>query len=157
MRKLFTFLSVLIFVLYLCTMIGYAQTTEKTKEVIIIEIKVLSGDGYDKWEIPINRTPKSKIGAGGVSIYECGGCMTEAEWANAKYSTYSFSARAFRMGTAKANVGFDIFVDDECKTRKTFKVVKNRKTELNLSCGVKILAYYGFEGNTVAEESDSTQ
>ncbi len=51
------------------------------------------------------------------------------------------------MGKDKVNVGFEIEIDEECKTRKIFAVHRNKQIKVQLKCNVSLVAYYGFEGD----------
>ena len=147
-----------IIVVIICSSVTaiFGQKVARPKEVIIIEIVVPNrADVPDKWEVPINRTNGSNDEVGAMSISECGGCMTDDEFLKAgPSSTYEFSARAYRMGQNNTNIGFEIKVD-ECVTRKVFSVRRNRRAMIKLGCGTKIVAYYGFQGDTDLQNSDS--
>ncbi|MGI8556273.1 MAG: hypothetical protein ACR2LT_07965 [Pyrinomonadaceae bacterium] len=140
MKKFSSLLCILIIALYFGTTEVPAQKTIKAREIIIVEVSI-SGYETDRREVPINRTSHSKyeIGGGGG----CGECYAEQP------DDYLYTARAFRMGKNKVNVGFQIAEgmdsDDKCKTQKIFAVYRNQKTKVKLRCGVNLIAYYGFE------------
>lgn len=138
-------LSILFAVLFLGfgTIHISAQKKIKLREVIIIEFLAPKHTEVRRDEIFINKTPESKFESGGGSGSGCGECTLEQ--INVQPSDYLYTARAFRMGKNKANIGFEIEVDGECKTRKIFTVHRNQQTKIQLKCGVSLTAFYGFE------------
>jgi hypothetical protein len=141
MRK-FSILFLILFLGFTAIQI-FAQKMVKLREVIIIEFLAPNHKEFRKDEIFINKKPKSEFEVGGGSGSECGECTPEQ--IDAQPSDYLYTARVFRMGKNKANIGFEISVDGECKTQKVFAVYRNQQTKIQLNCGVSLIAYYGFE------------
>lgn len=169
--KNFSISFAILFICFSATHI-FAQKKAKFREVIVIEISVPNFENTDKREILINRTIKTKYeesGGSGQGIgfgigYNCGDCSPESlakmkEQAlaekkelekklakkNSESPSYMFTARAFRLGKDKSNLSFEILVGENCKSRKIFKIYRNRQNKLQLKCGVSLVAYYGVE------------
>lgn len=143
----FSILFAILFICFSATHI-FAQKKAKPREIIVIEFLAPNHKEVSRNEVWINKTPKSINEVGGGSVSDCGECTHEQ--IAAQPSEYIYKARAFRTGKGKANVGFEIEVDGECKTRRIFTVYRNHQTKLKLNCGVSITVYYGFqseEGN----------
>lgn len=115
----------------------FAQKKVKRKEVVVIELLIPGREEITKAEVLINQTPKLKNsvrGGGG-----CGNCD------ESQTPPYEFKAEVFKIDKNKTKVSFKIEVGDECRTGWVFTVSRNRKTKLQLNCGISLTAYYGFE------------
>jgi hypothetical protein len=139
----FSLLLIITFASHFGTIQVFAQKRAKPREVILIEFFAPNDKEANRIELKINRTSKEINGMGGGRGSGCGECTPEQ--IAAQPSNYLFTARAFRMGKDKANVGFEIEIEEECKARKIFTVYRNRETKLQLNCGVSLTAYYGLE------------
>lgn len=140
MKKLPILLAVL-FLAFSATHI-FAQKKAKPKEVINIEFLIPRRNYKNKIEIPVNINSKEDSSVGQTSIRECGvpaGCKDFI------YSTYTLTAKAFKVTKTKISVIFNIEVNDGCKTQKTFMVYQKRQSKIQLKCGVSLVAYYGVE------------
>lgn len=156
MKRIFSLLLIIAFASHFGIIQSFAQKRAKPREVIFIEFTSPTG-GIAKWEVIINRSPKTKYqtaggGASGAGV-SCSHCSQEyfeelRRKANeeAAKKSYGFTAKAWRMGKDKSNVNFAISTGGgECQTQKTFTVYRNRQTKLQLKCGISLTAYYGFE------------
>lgn len=140
----------------------FAQKKAKPREIVVIEISVPTFDDADKREVLINQTAEGKYeisGGGGKGIASTVGCPRcsaeelaelHAELKKSlinenEFSSYSFTARARRMGNDKSKMSFDISVGESCRAKKVFTVYRNQQNEIQLNCGVSLIAYYGFE------------
>jgi hypothetical protein len=137
MKRFFSLLLIITFASHFGTIHTFAQKKAKRKEAVVIELSIPGREETIKAEMSVNQTPKfeNSIQGGG----SCGDCD--------EFQTpdYEFKATAFKMNKNKTKVSFKIKIGDECKTSWVFTVYRNRKTKLQLQCGVSLIAYFGFE------------
>jgi hypothetical protein len=137
MKRFFSLLLIITFASHFGTIHAFAQKKSKRKEAVVIELSIPGREETTKAEVPINQTPKpenSIRGGGG-----CGDCD------ESQTPPYEFKAGVFKMDKNKTKVSFGIKIGDECKTSWVFTVYRNRKTKLQLQCGVSLIAYYRFK------------
>lgn len=157
-------ISLLVLIIAFASQFGitqiFAQKKSKLREVIIIEFTTPS-NAILKREVLINRTSKIKswIGSGvengiGVGCSHCDKKKLEEINRKArekfKKESYSFTASAWKTGKNKSNLNFDVSIGDgNCYTKKIITIHRNKITNVQLNCGLSLVAYYGFESEEV--------
>jgi hypothetical protein len=147
MKRIFSLLLIITFASHFGTNAVFAQKRVKRKEVIIIEFSMPNRESPDKWEIPINKTPKGSLDAGGGMVSECG-IPDDPECAKTIYSAYKYQAKAFAVGKSQTRIDIKIEYTvgaENCQTRRTLIVYRKRQAKIRLGCGANLLARYGPE------------
>ncbi len=137
-------LSSLVFFLCLGVICISAQGVSEKKEAIILELKIKVNEEIvvQKLDFPLDTNIK-EVGGGGFAYgIECDHCD------ESKLPSYIGGYMVKSLGQKVSKLKFWVKIKNtakKCSVKTKFKVFRNRRTNLNLNCGVTLVAYYGFE------------
>lgn len=138
MRKLFIIFSILLFALFFEVTLNFGQSKSQIEKVIKIEVTLEKNSEFtSQLEVPIDfSNDGTGFGFGGRSY--CNHC-------DDKFAEYEFSASAWQRKKDKFLVTFTYIYPRQwkgCNFEKVFIVQKDKPSEMQVKCGVKLKAYY---------------